>query len=94
VAGVFVASVAFKLKLLAVFLHPQQHQRVLVTPQPPLSPGKLGECLFVGVSAIFPEEEGGGGLGVVLPAGSAETHLAMLFFKLKVSFRQLDLFLQ
>lgn len=43
---VLVSPQAFQSILGAVLLHPQQHQRVLLAPQPPFLPGKARSALL------------------------------------------------
>lgn len=75
---VLVGPKAVQSVLGAVLLHPQQHQRVLLAPQPPLLPGETRSALLQAAqpSALLQEERWTAVCRLV--AGPAGTHAFQL----------------
>ncbi len=74
---VFVGPQALQSELGAVVLHPQQHQLVLLTPQPPLLPRQFRSVLESAHPSALLQEEGRTAVYWLL-AGPAGTHAVRL----------------
>lgn len=74
VGRVLVGSQALQSELGAVVLHPQQHQRVLLAPQPPVLPGETRSALLQAAqpSALLQQQRWTAVCRLL--AGSAGTH--------------------